>query len=95
MLGAQLGHPNPAVLTETSNHAAWIKMMRGNAPSSPQFLITLPPSPQAKGRLPAIIARTHARHARPRPIVEEGIAAVFARTHPARRLGSRLAQRWA
>ncbi|MEP4472091.1 MAG: type IV secretion system DNA-binding domain-containing protein [Bauldia litoralis] len=95
MLGAQLGHPNPAVLTETSNHAAWIKMMRGNAPSSPQFLITFPPSPQAKGRLPAIIARTHARHARPRPIVEAGIAAVFARTHPARRLGPRSAQRWA
>ena len=95
LLGAQLGHPNPAVLTETSNHAAWIKMMRGDAPTSPQFLITLPPSPQAKGRLPAIVARTHARHARPRPIVEDRISAEFTGTRPATRVDSGSPQRWA
>jgi hypothetical protein len=77
MLAAQLGHPNPRVLTETQNYAAWVKTMRDNSPTGAEFLSTLPPAQHGHGRLASIVARTCARHARPRPMVEKSIAAML------------------
>jgi ABC-type oligopeptide transport system ATPase subunit len=94
LLAAQLGHPNPRVLTETSNHAAWVKTLRHGSPTNAEYLSTLPPARHRTGRLPAILARTRARHARPRPMVERRIAAAFTGEPPPARQRSRPTARW-
>lgn len=83
MLAAQLGHTNPAILTDTPNYAAWIKTMRDNSPTNAEYVSTRPPARHSQGRLASIVARTRARHARPRQQVERSIAAMFgAPSHP-------------
>ena len=94
MLAAQLGHPNPTVLTETSNYAAWVKTIRDNAPTSAQHLSMLPPVPHTTGQLTSIIARTRARHARPRSTVEERIAVTFGGSPTREGTSARSISRW-
>ena len=65
LIADELGHYNPEALTDTPNFAAWIKLMYGGSPTGARYMKTLPPPSTASGRLPAIQARTRARHARP------------------------------
>ncbi len=71
LIADELGLPNPETLTDTPNFAAWIKLMYGNSPTGARYMKTLSPPEAASGRLDAIRARTRARHARPRRLVEE------------------------
>jgi len=73
LIGAELGHNNHKALTDTRNFAAWVKLMYANSPTNALFVKTFPPPSIASGRLPAIRARTRARHARPRAWVEQQI----------------------
>ena len=73
LIAAELGHSNHEALTDTPNFAAWIKLMYGDSPTGARYMKTLPPPATASGRLPAIQARTRARHARPRDHVEQQI----------------------
>jgi hypothetical protein len=73
LLAKELGHDNATTLTDTPNFHAWARLTRGGSPSSPIPIITLPADPPT-GSLPAVRARTHARHARPRAHVERRIA---------------------
>jgi len=61
-----LGIHTPLALMETPRFHAWVK--EGSSPV-PYMLRTLPPEP-AVGQLAAVRARTRARYARPRAIVE-------------------------
>jgi len=82
-LAGELGMNNPATLTQTNNHRAWIKLMRDGAPLEPRLIRTLaPPSPGA--RLAKVIAFAHACHMMPRKPVEERIAASFPRVRAKR-----------
>lgn len=74
MIADELGHPRHDALSETPNFAAWIKLMYNDSPTDARYIKTLPPPLTTSGRLPAIQARTRARHARPRAHVEQQIA---------------------
>jgi len=74
LIADELGHHNPAALADTPNFAAWIKLMYNDSPTNARYMKTLPPPVITSGRLPAIQARTRARHARPRAFVEQQIA---------------------
>jgi len=82
-LAGELGMSNPATLTHTNNHQAWIKLMRDGAPLEPRLIHTLAPPPPGS-RLAKVIAFAHACHMMPRKPVEERIAASFPKS-PARR----------
>jgi len=73
LIGAELSHQNHDALVDTPNFAAWVKLMYNNSPTDPRYMKTLPPPSTTSGRLPAIEARTRARHARPREHVERQI----------------------
>jgi type IV secretory pathway TraG/TraD family ATPase VirD4 len=75
-LAAELGMSNPATLTQTSNHHAWIKLMRDGAPMQPRPIHTLTPPPEGS-RLEKVIAFARASHMMPRKPVEQRIAASF------------------
>jgi hypothetical protein len=75
-LAGELGMSNPATLTQTNNHRAWIKLMRDGAPLEPRLIRTLAPPPPG-ARLAKVIAFAHACHMMPRGPVEERIAASF------------------
>ncbi|MFZ1964347.1 MAG: type IV secretion system DNA-binding domain-containing protein [Roseiarcus sp.] len=75
-LAAELGMSNPATLTQTNNHHAWIKLMRDGAPLEPRLIATLAPPPPG-ARLAKVVAFAHARHMMLRKPVEERIAASF------------------
>ena len=74
---------NPATLTQTNNHQAWVKLMRDGAPLEPRLIDTLAPPPPGS-RLAQVVAFAHARHMMPRKPVEERIAASFPKA-PAKR----------
>jgi hypothetical protein len=74
LIGDELGHHNHAALSDTPNFAAWIKLMYNDSPTDARYMNTLPPPSITSGRLPAIQARTRARHARPREHVERQIS---------------------
>jgi hypothetical protein len=80
LIAEELGHPNPDALIDTPNFAAWIKLMYVDSPRGPHYINTLPPTASTSGHLPAIKARTRARHARPREQVEEQIAKFLAKS---------------
>jgi hypothetical protein len=75
-LAGELGMSNPATLTQTNNHRAWIKLMRDGAPLEPRLIRTLAPPPPG-ARLAKVIAFAHTCHMMPRGPVEERIAASF------------------
>jgi hypothetical protein len=75
-LAGELGMNNPATLTQTNNHRAWIKLIRNGAPLEPRLIDALPP-PLPGARLAQVVAFAHARHMMPRRPVEERIAASF------------------
>ena len=74
LIADELGHQNHEVLSDTPNYAAWIKLIYQGTPTNARYMNTLPPPSTTSGRLPAIQARTRARHARPRQHVEMQIA---------------------
>lgn len=74
IIASELGIENHAALTETANFAAWCKLMRGGSPADPRPIWTLPPYRRDRGTLERVLARTRARYARPRQVVEERIA---------------------
>lgn len=80
LIADELGHPNPEALTDTPNFAAWIKLMYADSPSGPHYINTLPAAASTSGRLPAIQARTWARHARLREQVERQIGKFLSRS---------------
>lgn len=69
LLGKQLGLP-PTTLIDTPNYHAWV---RSGAPSTATILTTYP-APSPCGRFAAVQARTRARHAVSREMVEKRIA---------------------
>lgn len=74
LIAEELGLLNHGALTETGNFRAWIKLMFSDAPTGARYMETFPPPPTESGRLPALQARTRARHTRPRAHVERQIA---------------------
>ncbi|MGD0184015.1 MAG: type IV secretion system DNA-binding domain-containing protein [Roseiarcus sp.] len=82
-LAGELGMSNPATLTQTNNHQAWIKLMRDGAPLEPRLIATIAPPPPG-ARLANVIAFAHASHMMLRKPVEEQIAASFPKA-PAKR----------
>jgi hypothetical protein len=75
-LAAKLGLGSPATLTQTTNHHAWLKVMRDGAPMQPRLIYTLAPPPEGS-RLEKVIAFARASHMMPRKAVEERIAPSF------------------
>lgn len=74
LIAEEIGHRNHDALTNTQNFAAWIRLMYEDSPSDAHYMRTLPPPATTFGRLPAIQARTRARHARQRDHVEQSIS---------------------
>ena len=70
----ELGIASPGALTELPNHTAWVKLMQNGNPTDAMRIDIDLPIIETTGRSSAIIARTRARHTRPRAIVEEKIA---------------------
>ncbi|HEY5306390.1 MAG TPA: hypothetical protein VIJ52_06960, partial [Pseudolabrys sp.] len=65
-----------AELTDTPNFHAWTKLIEDGVPANATYVATV--SPEAgNGRFDAVRARSRARHARPRHLVEERIGAFF------------------
>jgi hypothetical protein len=63
---------NPATLTQTNNHHAWVKLMRNGAPLEPRLIRTHAPASPGS-RLAKVIAFAHACQMMPRKPVEERI----------------------
>jgi hypothetical protein len=73
LIAAELGLDNPRALTDLSNFQAYAKLIQRGVPSNARWIATQPAPLSGRGRLVAIRARTRARHARSRVIVEERI----------------------
>jgi len=78
LLAAELGIETASTLCDTSNFSAWIKLMHGGLPSDARPIATLPSQPDFADRFEAVRARSRARYARPRPLVEAKIARFLA-----------------
>ena len=72
LLASELGIDNYATLTDTANFAAWTKLVRDGVPGNARIIDTLPPQ-RAACSFAAVVARTRARHSRPREQVEDAI----------------------
>lgn len=70
VMAAELGIENARTLSDTSNFAAWAKLLVGGNPTDAFPLDTTLPEPMAHGRAGAVIAHTRARHTRTRATVE-------------------------
>jgi hypothetical protein len=89
----ELGVHTPLALMETPKYRAWI---RESTPGAPYIFQSLPPQGET-GRLSAVRARTRARHARPRLLIEaESRTAGDSATRPIPRpiLGQQKGARW-
>lgn len=69
----EIGIENSDALSSLPNFAAWAMLMRDGNPAGTTRLETVQPLPSVSGRSVAVIARTRARHTRPRHIVEPKI----------------------
>lgn len=69
LIANELGIEHQATLTDTPNFSAWTKLSRSGVPVDARAIDTLPPSPAA-GAFASVVARTRARHTRPREHVE-------------------------
>jgi hypothetical protein len=76
LLAAELGMPNPKVLTQTNNYKAWTRLMRHGVPGEARLLETFPP-PEGGRQFEAVAAASRARYMVPRDIVERQIKAFF------------------
>jgi len=76
-MAAELGIENASTLTDTQNFSAWAKVMQDGNPSDAIFLDTIYPDSQHAGGAGAVIARTRARHTRPRWLVETNVLKQF------------------
>jgi type IV secretory system conjugative DNA transfer VirD4/TraG family protein len=74
VVAAELGIDNARTLSDTSNFAAWAKLLHHGNPTEAFYLDTQLPDPPANGRGDAVIAHTRARHTRERAVVERMIA---------------------
>ena len=72
-VAAELGVDSPSALTDLANFTAWAKLIRDGNPTEPMRIDTEVPEPEHHRRATAIIARTRARHTRPRATVEAKI----------------------
>ena len=72
-VASEIGVENPDALSSLPNFNAWAMLMRDGNPAGTQRIETIEPEPLARGRASAIVARTRARHTRPRSDVEEKI----------------------
>jgi energy-coupling factor transporter ATP-binding protein EcfA2 len=80
LLASELGVASPSALTEAANFSAWAKMMQDDSPTEARRFETIVPGPMAGGRLEQVRARTRARHARPRALVEDRIERFISRS---------------
>ena len=80
LIADELGHHNHATLCDTRNFAAWVKLMHRGSPTDALHVTMLLPPQAGSGRLPAIRARTRARHARSRHLVEDQINRFLSRS---------------
>lgn len=71
------GMPNTTAILELHDYNAWVKRTVEGVPQQAQSMETFPPEP-ANGSFDAVVARTHARYARPREVVEREIARALA-----------------
>jgi hypothetical protein len=74
VMAPELGIENARTLSETSNFAAWTKLLVGGNPTDAFYMDTQQPELPAQGRAAAVIAHTRARHTRERAAVERMIA---------------------
>jgi hypothetical protein len=74
LMAAELGIENARALGDTSNFAAWVKLLKNGNPTDAFLLETEVPRPPAYGRAAAVIAHTRARHTRERALVERMVA---------------------
>jgi len=72
-LAPELGIESPSALADTANFSAWVKLIRDGTPIEPILIDTIYPEPTHIGRAAAVVARTRARHTRPRASVEHSI----------------------
>ena len=77
-LAPELGIQSPSALTDLSNFTACAKLMRGGNPTDPIHLDTAYPEILHHSRAAGVIARTRARHSRPRAGVEDKIGRFMA-----------------
>jgi hypothetical protein len=62
LLSSELGI-NADSLINLANFTARVKRIRNDSPTEAEFLETLPPQSEHRGRFPAVLANTRSRHA--------------------------------
>jgi type IV secretory pathway TraG/TraD family ATPase VirD4 len=75
-VAAELGMANHRALRETSNFQAWLRLMHDGVPGNARLIHTLPPPPPGE-QFDRVVAHAHARHMKPRALVEARINAFF------------------
>jgi hypothetical protein len=84
LIAAELGRNSPGELTDTPNFHAWAKLIEDGVPANAAHVETLPPE-RGQGCLPAVKARSRARHARPRQVAEARIARLYSKRRGGRK----------
>ena len=72
-LAPELGLHSPSALCDLPNYRAWARLISDGSPADAFLLITEYPEIATAGHAAAVIARTRARHTRPRRQVETAI----------------------
>lgn len=70
LLARELGIDNSRALIDTPNFSAWCRLLRDGMVTEPILIDTVLSSPTFRGSFSRMRARTYARHARPRAVVE-------------------------
>ena len=81
-LAPELGVHSPTALCDLANYQAWARLIRNGSPTDPFLLSTEYPDIRSTGHAAAVIARTRARHTRPRHTVEAEIERFISRPSP-------------
>ena len=69
-LGPEFGYDSVAAFTDLANYTARARLLRHGEPLDPMLLKIPEPQTEHHGQTPAVIARSRARYARPREVVE-------------------------
>lgn len=77
-MAPELGIEHAMTLADTANFSAWARILRHGNPEDPLLLRLPAPDARLHGRGDAILARTRARHTRPRALVEAAIGRFLA-----------------
>jgi len=80
-IASEMGLENADALTALPNFDAWVTLMKGGNPAGAQRVRTQTPLPENMGTLPAVVARTRARHTRSRVDVERKIMRFLNEAH--------------